>query len=80
MYREVPVVATRLGNCVKVSTFRDDSLWLANIEANPHVAVWIGGKRVHGSAQVTRGFLNVVEIVLDPADEIITTADVAEAA
>lgn len=79
--REVPVVAARLGNSVKVSTFRSDSLWLANIEASPDVAVWVGGKQVNGSAQVTRGFLNLVEIVLDPADETVPPdPDLARAA
>ena len=67
--RQVPVVATRLGNCVTVSTFRGDSQWLANIEAYPAVTVWLGGHAVSGTAQVSRGFLNVVEIVLDPADD-----------
>ncbi len=72
LQRQVPVVAVRRGNCVTVSTFRSDSQWLANIEAYPAVTVWLGGRAVPGTAQVTRGFLNIVEIVLDPADETVS--------
>ena len=70
LQRQVPVVSTRRGNCVTVSTFRSDSQWLANIEAYPSVTVYLGGRPISGTAEVKRGFLNLVEIVLDPADDV----------
>lgn len=60
--REVPVLALRAGRQVSVSTVRGSSQWLANIEADPSVAVWIGGCRREGRAAVRRGPLNVVDI------------------
>jgi hypothetical protein len=69
LQRQVPVVSTRLGNRVTVSTFRSDSQWLANIEAYPSVTVYLGGRPISGTARVNRGFLSLVEIVLDPSDD-----------
>jgi len=62
--RQVPVLAVRRGNRVSVSTARSDSQWLANIEAEPSVGLWISGRRRDGRARVTRGCLNVVDIDL----------------
>ena len=62
--REVPVLALRRGRQLSVSTVRGNSQWLANIEADPSVAVWIGGCRREGRAAVRRGPLNVVDIEL----------------
>lgn len=63
--RTVPLVASRIGNTVIVSTVRANSLWLANIEADDRVAVWLNGKRRTGAAMVTRGPLNTAVIRLD---------------
>ena len=63
--RTVPLVASRIGDIVVVSTVRDNSLWLANIEADDRVAVWLNGKRRTGTAMVTRGPLNTAVIRLD---------------
>ncbi len=65
--REVPVLATRAGNRLDVSTVRSDSQWLRNIEADDRVAVWLGGQRREATADVTRGPLNTVRIELTPA-------------
>lgn len=65
--RQVPVLATRVGDTLNVSTVRSNSLWLRNIEADSDVSVWLGGQRRSAVASVTRGPLNVVRIELDPA-------------
>ena len=62
--RQVPVLAVRAGDRVQASTVRGDSQWLANIEADPSVGVWIAGRRRPGRATVTRGCLNTVDITL----------------
>ncbi len=63
--RSVPLVATRIGSTLVVSTVRSTSLWLKNIEADDRVGVWLGGTRRDGTASVTRGPLNTVVIRLD---------------
>lgn len=65
--RQVPLVAGRAGNSVVVSTVRDDSQWLRNLEANPHVRVWLTGRARSATADVRRGRLNVVKLTLNPA-------------
>ncbi len=52
--REVPVLATRAGDTLNVSTVRANSQWLRNIEADDQVAVWLGGHRRGGTAAVSR--------------------------
>ena len=74
--RQVPVLAVRRGSQLSVSTIRDDSQWLANIEAEPSVAVWIYGRRIEGIAEVERGCLNVVTI--DLADESQASGDTGD--
>lgn len=62
--REVPVLATRIGDTLNVSTVRADSQWLRNIEADGRVAVWLRGQRRAATASVARGPLNTVRIEL----------------
>ncbi len=62
--RQVPLLANRVGDKVIVSTVRDDSQWLSNVEADPNVVVHLFGERRDGTAAVTRGPLNVVSITL----------------
>ena len=64
LVRFVPVLATRVCNVVTVSTVRDESQWLANIEADENVAVWLQGHRHGGTAAVNRGALSTVRIEL----------------
>lgn len=64
-WRRVPLVATRVGDTLAVSTVRSNSLWLRNIEHDERVAVWLGGQRRTAMAMVTRGPLNTVVIRLD---------------
>ncbi len=61
--REVPVLALRFGSKYVVSTVREDSQWVKNLEADDEAAVWSCGKRNTARASVQRGPLNIV--VLD---------------
>lgn len=62
--RRVPLLATRLGDKLVVSTVRGDSQWLKNIEAEPTVAVWLYGKSRPAIASVARGPLNLAFLTL----------------
>jgi hypothetical protein len=62
--RPVPVLSTRLGHTLTVSTVRADSQWIRNAEADPNVAVWLGGTRRDAVATVKRGPLNTVRLDL----------------
>lgn len=63
--RQVPLVATRVGTRVTVSTVRPSSQWVRNALADPDVAVWVGGRRRTGTASVEPGVLHVTTVVLD---------------
>lgn len=65
--RTVPVLATRLGDTLTVSTVRSDSQWLRNIEADSTIGVWLNGHRRTATATVSRGSLNTVRVELQPA-------------
>ncbi len=60
--REVPLLGLRLGDRVVVSTVRERSQWVKNLEADDRAAVWYCGRRRPVRAQVTRGPLNVVAL------------------
>ncbi len=62
--RQVPLLTTRLGDKLMVSTVRSDSQWLRNIKADPNVVVHLCGRRRTATAEVTLGTLNVVAISL----------------
>jgi hypothetical protein len=64
LVRFVPVLATRIGDTLTVSTVRDDSQWLANIEADKNVGVWLQGCRHDATANVNRGVLSTVRVEL----------------
>lgn len=62
--RRVPLVASRAFGKLAVSTVRDDSQWLRNVEANSAVGIWLYGKRYDATATVHRGPLNIVTLDL----------------
>jgi hypothetical protein len=63
--REVPLLGVRLGDRVVVSTVRDNSQWVKNLEANDQAAVWFCGRRRSATASVSRGPLNLVTLDAD---------------
>lgn len=64
--RQVPLVASRLGNTVWVSTVRANSQWVRNLRAKPQVTVWVGGKKRSATAAVVaKAPLTVVALHLD---------------
>ncbi len=62
--REVPLVAFRSGSQVTVSTIRDESNWLSNLEATPEAFVWMNGKRHDVTGSVKRGRINTASLAI----------------
>ena len=65
--RQVPLAAVRLGDKIVVSTVREDSQWLRNLEKTARAKVWTGGRARPVTAKIRRGPLTVV--VLTPNAE-----------
>lgn len=63
--RQVPLLTTRFGDRLFVSTVRDDSQWLRNLEADPAVQVQLGGEFRAATATAVRGPLNVAVLSID---------------
>ena len=60
--RQVPLLGLRVGDRVVVTTVRDTSQWLKNVEANDETAVWYCGRKHDTTATVRRGPVNVVTL------------------
>lgn len=48
----VPVLATRIGKVVVISTVRRNSQWLKNMAANPEVRYWLAGQPREAKASI----------------------------
>lgn len=48
----IPLVATRIGRFLLVSTFRNQSQWIKNLRANSQVRYWLGGQAHEATARV----------------------------
>ena len=48
----VPLLATRIGDLIVVSTVRRSSQWVKNLAAHPEVRYWLGGKAREATAFV----------------------------
>ena len=62
--RRVPLMTSRIGDRLIVSTVRADSQWMANLEADPTARVQVGGEFRDATAKTTRGPLNVAVLQL----------------
>ncbi len=62
--RRVPLMTSRIGDRLIVSTVRPDSQWMANLEADNKVRVQVGGEFRDATAEATRGPLNVAVLQL----------------
>ena len=63
--RQVPLLATRLGSNLTVSTVRRNSQWMKNIDADPEISVWVAGRKRPATGSVTNGPLNVTSIAIN---------------
>jgi deazaflavin-dependent oxidoreductase (nitroreductase family) len=61
----VPLLATRIGDLLLVSTIRRESQWLKNLAANPDIRYWMGGRSREATAYVITVTLNA-----PPLDEM----------
>jgi deazaflavin-dependent oxidoreductase (nitroreductase family) len=52
--RRVPLLGTRVGDTIVVSTTRAGSQWIRNVEHHPVVDVWVAGRRRRATANVVR--------------------------
>lgn len=48
----IPVLASKCGSVLAVSTVRGRSQWIKNVAAEPHIHVWLRGKRQACTAYV----------------------------
>jgi hypothetical protein len=52
--RRVPLLGQRVGDSIIVSTIRDGSRWIRNLEHHPYADVWIAGRPRRAAASVIR--------------------------
>ncbi len=64
--RQVPLLAARWGDQVVVSTVREDSQWVRNLEVEPRATMWLYGRPRPVTAEIDRGPLTVATLTLQP--------------
>jgi deazaflavin-dependent oxidoreductase (nitroreductase family) len=52
--RRVPLLGNRVGDTIIVSTIRDNSQWIRNLEQHPIADVWVAGRPRPATATVVR--------------------------
>lgn len=62
--RQVPLMAARFGDQVKVSTIRSTSQWIKNIEADSDVSIWLNGRKRIATGTIEDGPLTVASLAL----------------
>jgi len=72
--RRVPLVASRLCDRLVVSSVRDNSQWIKNVEADPAVTVWLFGTPRAALATVYRGPLTMVILEMNANHEAASAA------
>ncbi len=67
LQRSIPLLSARVGDRLVVSTVRQDSQWVRNVDAARAATVWLDGDARSASASVRTGPLQVVVLDLEPA-------------
>ena len=65
--RSIPLLSARVGNRLVVSTVRQDSQWVRNVDVAGEATVWLDGDERSASATVRTSPLQVVVLDLEPA-------------
>lgn len=71
---KVPLLATRIGNLLIVSTVRRRSQWLKNLAANSDTRYWMGGRSHDATAYVIAAGLNAPLDQLPPLARCLANA------